>query len=804
MKAMKNPVASRLTLAVQGALIAMYAIPGVALADEAEVAALITPKSVIEVGISNVDVGSAKLGEYNGLTKSGATAVGNFSLRNGSAYDATGGVYRWSLTGTDLGTTSREVRATASQQGLWSFGMGYDELRHSISDTYQTPYAGNNGDNNFTLPATFGVINTAYVGPAPGYKIGAQALSASQLAAFHQTDVYTDRKNTNIAVGYSLDRRWAVKFEFNHLDQTGAKLFSPGTDAGKYLTFASGFEKTVMLMNPTNYQTDTMNLAVQWNGDKGHLSVGYFGSYFHDGYNGLNFSNPFLQSGSGATATTPLNGTAYGTAFPVNTISTAPSNDFHQINLNGGYAASSAVRVTGNLSYARNTQDELFSAALMQAGGLPLTSLNGLVLTTHADLKVTDQFSKDLVLSAAYKYSKRDNQTAAATYKFIDLGGENATSVSAPMSNSKTQYEFAGDYRMDASQKLRATVTYEDVQRWCNDNLSNTAVGVLPSGYAANNPTQAWTNTSCAQIPEARESKVALDYRARVGDDASVNLGYSTAQRQADVNTKFYNPMQAIAAGYELLGYRAFFQASRKEQTLKAGASVQASDKVSLGLTGRYLIDEYTDSALGVQNGKSYFVNLDMSYAASESATLTGYISTQDRRRDMREGNGLLVPGTPAKSAIYTPADKIWTNQLTDIGTTVGIAFNQKELMGGKLDLNLDWSYSLGNTGYTTQVGYSIATAAIPNLTCDNTQNLTCGSTPDIRSESVTFKINGTYKVDKASSVSVTYAYLKQNAADYYYNGYQNGYTPSGLLPTNEAAPKYIANVVAVSYIYRF
>jgi hypothetical protein len=124
--------------------------------------------------------------------------------------------------------------------------------------------------------------------------------------------------------------------------------------------------------------------------------------------------------------------------------------------------------------------------------------------------------------------------------------------------------------------------------------------------------------------------------------------------------------------------------------------------------------------------------------------------------------------------------------------------------MSGKLDLNVDWSYSLGSTGYTTQVPYSIATAAIPNLTCDNTQNLTCGSTPDIKNETVALKVNGVYKVDKSSRVSVTYLYQKQSSADYYYNGYQNGFTPSGLLPTNEQAPNYVANVIAVSYIYTF
>ena len=52
---------------------------------------------------------------------------------------------RWSVTGSDLGTTSRALGATVSNQGHWNFGIGYDELRHNITDTYQTPYLGSHG-----------------------------------------------------------------------------------------------------------------------------------------------------------------------------------------------------------------------------------------------------------------------------------------------------------------------------------------------------------------------------------------------------------------------------------------------------------------------------------------------------------------------------------------------------------------------------------------------------------------------------------------------------------------------------------
>src|SRR5665647_358564 len=275
-----------LTLAVQGALIAMFAIPALALAADDDVTALTQPTNSVEIGVSNTSDSSAKFGQYNGLDKSGANLIGNFNVRGGSGYKEDGGLTRWEFKGTDLGTTSRELGATISNQGQWNLGIKYDELRHNISDTYQTPLFGPMGGNSFTLHSEFGVVNTGYITPGT-FKAGTQALTPAQLAAFRTTDVHTDRKNTSFTAGYDFDRQWGIKFDYNRLDQTGAKLFSPGTDfsALKFGTLAYGFEKTIMLMNPTNYTTDTFNAAVNWKGDKAYFNASYFGSFFRDGYN---------------------------------------------------------------------------------------------------------------------------------------------------------------------------------------------------------------------------------------------------------------------------------------------------------------------------------------------------------------------------------------------------------------------------------------------------------------------------------------------------------------------------------------
>jgi MtrB/PioB family decaheme-associated outer membrane protein len=548
-----------------------------------------------------------------------------------------------------------------------------------------------------------------------------------------------------------------------------------------------------MLMNPTNYTTDTFNLSSAWTGDKANITASYSGSFFRDSYNSLTFPNPYAAQ----TASSPAMGTL--AAFPINTISTAPSNDFHQLNVTGGYTLSPTTKLAGGVSYGRNTQNESYPFAMLQVvpgvtgatalpmgGGVPpVSSLNALVKSTHADFKLTNQNSRDLTLSVGVKHNERDNQTASYAYNYIDLGGKNRTSVNTPMSNSKTQTEVAGDYRIDQNHRLHVGFEYEDVKRWCNNALANNTQGVAPAGYVN-------STSSCVQIPESKESKLVASYKLKAGESLNFNAGYSYADRKADVNPSFYNPMQALAEGYEATGYRAFFDASRKEQLVKAGVNWQTNDKLSLGMNARYLDDKYYDSALGVQNGNSWSTNLDATYGISENSVVSAYASVQKRQRDLSNLAGHALTGA-----------NVWSNQLNDEDNTLGVSFSQKGLLTGKLVLTGDLSYSIGKTVYATQIPYAITTTAYVT-SCASTASLTCGNTPDIKNETTQLKLTGIYQVDKVSKVAVGYLFKKLNSTDYYYNVYQTGYTGNGMLPTNELAPSYTVNAVSISYLYNF
>lgn len=759
-----------LSTVVQGALVAMLTMPmaaaSVFAADPAaaEEGGMLEEKgealpplytNAIELGVIYSSEDSFKFGEYNGLEDSGFHALGNLSVLGND------GTMRWGLFGTDLGLTSRSVGGSLSNPGLWDLNVGYDGLRHNISDTYQTPQQGSLGGNNFTLPADFGTIDGTLL----------PSLTPTQLSAFHTEEIHSDRDNISFGAGYHFNQHWSMKLDYNHLDQSGGKLISTGSQGG--IPLAGGVnglgEAINIIMNPTEYTTDTVNLALNWQGDKGYLSVGYFGSFFDDKYNSLSWQGAMAEGVS----------TCVGTACYIdNTMSTAPDNIFHQVNLIGGYVFSPKTKLAGSFSYGLNTQDDHYAPTLipqssggsydmMQALGLPQSSLNGEVHTIHGDLKLTQQMTRDLMVSVAFKYNERDNRTDSDTYLYHNIGDDDYTGVNLPYSNSKTQVEAAADYRVTKGQKLHLGYEHEYIERWCD--------GVVGGA-------------ECVASPSSNEDKLELTYRVKASETVQLNAGYIFANRDADFDHSFAanTGSYPVLNAEDKLGFIARIFGSRMQHMVKAGINWQASNKLDFGLNGRYSDLDY-DRILGVQDGQNASVNLDATYTVTENSSVSAYASWQNSARDLRSGND--------GDATTAPTD-IWTNQLKQDSYAIGLNTRHGGLMGGKLELMGDVSYSFNTSHYSTQVPYDPG--------CGNPDNLSCGDTPDINNSLLTLKLNGTYQVNKNGKVALGYIYQLLDSNDYYYNAYQYGFTPNIVMPTNEQAPNYSEHLVFLSYIYEF
>lgn len=802
-----------LVLAVQGALLGMFALPMVAIAEgvaDDETTALTHPTNSVEFGVANVSKDSAKFGEYNGLDKSGAYGIANINLRGGNAYDDSDSVMRWQIKATDLGTTSREIGATISNQGQWNIGVNFDELRHNLSDSYQTPYQGSMGGNNFTLPS-FGTVNTA------SGQLGTLGLTSPQKAALHNVDINTTRENSSISAGYIFNPQWDVKFDFNHLKQAGAKLMAFGAAGIKSPTLIPGGEVISILPNPTNYNTDSVNLALSWTGDKAHVTASYYGSFFRDDFNKVSFET-------------------YGVRNVMQTMGTAPGSDFHQFSLLGGYTIADKTKLAGSLSYGRATQNDPFVYdQYMMVGGdnPPRTSANAKVINTHFDVKLTNQDINKLTLTAGMKYDERDNQTPSSIYNFEAISGSlnnRANYPNIPLSNRKEQYELAGDYRLTNQQHIRLAYNRENVQRWCNNYATGGGVytnstgtgGAGNLGIINNNPYLA--GTECVVATGSKEDKVSATYKLNATENLRLSAGYAYGNRKTNfdtmartafieaanttsiVGTTSVNGTAAGLNGGDYLGFHPFFEADRIQQVVKGGVDWQASDKLSLNLNGRYTDDNY-NTLYGFQKGNTWSANLDANYSFSETGSINAYLTKEHRERDLTNLQALAninitagAPNSPSKLAV--PAGSTWTNTLTDDDITFGLGAKKAGLMGDKLQIAGDLTYTLGETGYSTLLNYNAVDSA--GRTCSNSFYLTCGTLPDVKNRMTQIKLSGNYKVNKNSKVNLGYIFQHLVSNDYYYNALQLGQTPTGLMPTNQQPGSYSVNMVSATYIYTF
>jgi MtrB/PioB family decaheme-associated outer membrane protein len=774
---------SILALAVRCALMATIALPLSAYAgDDAD--ALTKPSNSVDFGVLYSSENSARFGQYNGLNTKGFYGLGGFDVRGGDGYDRDkNSALRWKLNGSNLGTTSRNLGASVSEQGKWKLNLGYDELRHNITDSYQTPFLENTGGNNFTLPANFGGTNG-------GANPASRGLTPTQLSAFHTEKEYSTRRNGSVGTTFSFTDSLSAQIDYNHLEQSGAKLIGTGSQAGINLLGGSTgrAEAVAMIMNPTSSSTDNINAALNWVGNKAHLTAGYYGSLFHDDYNSLNWQT---QQTTAASNCVGIN------CYVNNSMSTAPSNSFHQANLSGGYDFSSTTKLVGGFSYGYNKQNDNYAPTLipqisrntpnpynmMQANGLPTASLNGVVETTHGDIKLTNKSIKDLNLSAGFKFDERDNRTDSNTYKYMQIANVAYTGVNTPYSNRKLQYEAAADYRLAKGQNINLTYLHESLKRWCSSVVGG---------------------AECVSSPASEEDKISLTYRLKLIESVNFNAGYTYADRRADTanflanagNYAVVTPVSGSAfnaGNYQ--GFVAYPYASRSQNVGKAGVNWQVTQKLDLALNGRYSYDDY-DAQLGVQNGQSAAVNVDATYNYTDDGSVSAYWSWQNGQRNLTSGavNNGVAAFTP--SQIIAPKN-IWSNKLDDNSQAFGLLAKQGGLLNGKLELIGDLSYSLDTTTYATDVPYLAPT-------CATAASLTCGVVSPIKNELISLKLTGNYKIVENGKLSLSYMYQKLNSNDYFYNSQQFGYTPNRVMPNGLQDQDYTVNVVALSYNHKF
>ena len=703
-RAMNLPLRASV-FAVQSAL-AVLALQGLARAADAEptVADLTTPTNTVEVGAADVSAASAKASEYNGVRGKGLYGIGNFDLRGGGAYDSAD-TMRWRLKASDLGLEKRNVTLEAGEQGQYRIDLHYSELLRNRSDTFQTPYLGAGGDV-FTLPAAWlvplvprvsgsspnarglspavtassALVAGVLTAPTAAQTATANAIQAADLPAFHNANLSTKRTEYGLGMTYEIGRHWQANVSYSNEFKEGLKPM--GT-----ITAFTGGDISTILPTRIDQTTEQINLGVTYVGERLTFNTAYYGSLFVNDAHSMTWSN-------------------WASPGNAQTMSTAPNNQYHQFSASAVYALAPSTKLTGNLTYGRALQNDTF---LTDSGTplVPVSSLNGLVVTRVASLKLISRPVKDLSVSAGYKFDERDNRTPVNTYAFYDagavpsgtsvfnslfpgLGSNSNINANRPYSKRLNQLNADASYAVAKGQAISAGAEYQNINRYCSGS---------------------WIE--CADADKTREGTLRAEWRLNPLEHFGARVGLSTAHRTVDYNedaflalvpaanlsptgapggSTAYGTLTALGlTGYgpvlglnplplagsaqafffpnnnalanalygnvnrisELPGMRRFNMADRNRDKLRSALNWQADEKISVQAGLDLNDDRYSNSVYGLQSAKSWALNLEGTYSPTEELTFSLYYSYEDQR-SKTAGNSYTANSATANVGGFT------------------------------------------------------------------------------------------------------------------------------------------------------
>ncbi|MFN9737981.1 MAG: MtrB/PioB family decaheme-associated outer membrane protein [Pseudomonadota bacterium] len=705
--------------------------------------------SMVEVGLGFLSDDAFRYGRYTGLTDEGVFAVLGFDIFKRGAWDGDDPTW-WRAQAENLGLDSREASFDYGRQGQWAFRLGFDQTPHNHLDTTRTIFT-NPGATSLTLPSNWvGGQNTA----------GMTRLTES-LRPF---DVEHERRRFDIGFDWIPAPKWNLETAYSREEKDGLKTI------GLTIGNSGGNPRAVLAPEPVDYLTQTADVALTFARPDYQIRVGYYMSLFDNENSALRWQNPYSNINGWTSAGFPAGSGQKGLA---------PDNEFHQIYATGGWTISDTMRLTGDLSYGRATQDEPFlpytinpvlAASITQP--LPRLSLDGRVDSTYAALRFSHRPTSTLYWNANLRYDDRDNRTPHDEYVYI--GGDSNTQNTAansgfrrfnePKSQEQTSFRLDGTWRAldwlriagDAQWK-RIDRPHQERERLDEDrytlSFTNTATGLVSGGL----------RLSVA-------SRDGSEYR---GYETFINgyaPGYTNAQLPFVGGFPFEN----------LPGMRKFNQADRDRRQAEVFGNLALAETVALGLNVNYSEDDYDNSEFGLTFSRVNGYNADLTWAPSEVGSLYGFYSVERYKNDQ---NGRAWSNRSPQS--FDP-NRNWTTRSRDDLDTWGLGAIAS-VLEGKFKVGVDYVRAKTDADVLTTTGPALVSAPLPTARTD----LTSAS------------IYGDWAWRKDTTVRVRFAYEDYATTDWAVDNVPANQLANVIL-LGEDSPDYNVWVASLAFVYRF
>jgi MtrB/PioB family decaheme-associated outer membrane protein len=709
------------------------------------------------------------------------------------------------------------------------------------------------------------LVNGVSTPPTAAQQAIVNSIIAADVPLFRNFDVGTKRERYDGGFAYALNTQWSVKGSVRHEDKTGTKLLAAvssqvsenavvlpdpidqTTDqfrlsvdyAGTKGFFTAAYYGSLFknkvqsftwqdLMDPT--KTATMASAPDNQFHKVSLTGGYKFSPTmklvadaafarntqNEGYvtAGQNNQLPIglpQQSLDGLVVTTQFN--AKFTARP------APNWDF-----TAAYKYDDRDNRTKINTYefqdaneARAAAASAFNAALGLAPNTLGSNIN--IYNNRPYSKKLNQADADAAyrinanhsLDFGYQYQQIERN---CTGSWIDCADADRTKENTARIEWKGRYEAIG-----------ARVSYAYSERKVDNYNENAFLALVPmanvlgTGGAATNGTTVATQSALAYM--------LANGLTGYGPLAGYNPPYTG-------NTLIYGNNGGIIpqALYgsrnninELPGMRRFNMADRNRDKVRSILNWEANEAFSFQAGADYNKDDYDNSVFGLKSARSYALNFEGTYAAADDFAVSVYYTYEDINSktggDAYGANSSTanVNGFTAISPVACYATILqrnlngkqdpclqWNTDMRDKVDTLGLSLRKTGLMGGRLRLWGDLTYTRQATDIGVMGGsYANNPLAVTGAPAGTVAAfyIPAQALPTVEYKIVSVQVRGQYQLDAASSIGAMYMYGHLTSTDWAYAGMQYG-TGTNYLPTNEVSPNYNVHVIGFAYSYRF
>lgn len=321
--------------------------------------------------------------------------------------------YQASVEAYQLGMDGGRLDVNAGKQGQYNVNVNYRQIATYNSNSALTPYSGV-GSDNLTLPDNWVTAGSSSQMPLLMDNLNALELSLK-------------RERTGLGFDYQGESLWSTHVSYMREEKTGLKKTSGGF-----------FNQFMMLAEPVDYTTDSIEAGIKLKGDRWFTALNYNGSIFKNEYNQLNFDSAFNPTFGAQTS---------------GTLALDPDNQSHTVSLMGQYNDNTNV-LTGRVLAGQMSQDQ----ALVTSGygyQVPTEAVDAKVDLTGLNLKVVSKVTNSLRLSGSYDYSDRDNNTQIEEWTQVSINNVNGkVAYNTPYDNTSQRFKVAADYRITHGLKL--------------------------------------------------------------------------------------------------------------------------------------------------------------------------------------------------------------------------------------------------------------------------------------------------------------------------------------------------------------